>query len=168
MLDEFFLKKGTEAFLKGNLLLLEAAVPQANPRLANSTVESFPLAIHMTLKDMQHESLMVSPDGWFWEGDGTAGEVVSLNCETNLGASVVLMVFFEQYLRYWVGTIIPHGAPMDMGKVAQHLGEGSRNYQLFNEILKFFLMIRDGVLDENATEIREYAQQVLTWISGRN
>ena len=168
MFDDFFLKKGTESFLKGTLLLIEAAVPQSNPRLVDSNLESFPLALHMTLKDQQSESLLVSTKGWFWEGDGTAGEIVSLDCDTNLDGSVVLMVFLEEYLRYWVGTIIPDGAPIDMGRIAENLGQGSRNYQVFNEILKFFLMVKDGVFDEDDLEVRQYAQQVLTWMSGSN
>lgn len=109
MFDDFYLKKGTESFLKGTSLLIEAAVPQSNRRLVNSNLESLPLSLHVTLKDQQSESLLVSPKGWFWEGDGTGGEIVSLDCETNLDGSVVLMVFLEEYLRYWVGTIIPDG-----------------------------------------------------------
>lgn len=168
MLNDFFLKKGTESFLKGTLLLIEAAVPQSKPRIAKTTLESFPFAIQLTLKDLQSEKLLVSPQGWFWEGDGTGEEIVSLECDTRFDASLVLMVFFERYLRYWVGTIIPDGAPIEIGQVAKHLGEGSRNYDIFNEILKYFLMIKDGVFEESTPEVRQYAQYVLTWMSGRD
>ena len=168
MFDDFFLKKGTEAFLKGTLLLVEAAVPQSNPRLEKSTLASFPLAIHMTLKDQQSESLLVSPQGWFWKGDGTGQEIVSLECDTRFDASLVLMVFFEKYLRYWVGTIIPDGEPIEIGRVGKHLGQGSRNYEILNEILKYFLMIKDGVFEDSTAEIRQYAAYVLDWMAGKN
>ena len=168
MFDDFFLKKGTESFLKGTLLLIEAAVPQSNPRLVKSTLESFPLAIHMTLKDQQSESLLVSPQGWFWKGDGTGQEIVSLECDTRFDASLVLMVFYEKYLRYWVGTIIPDGEPIEIGRVGKHLGQGSRNYEILNEILKYFLMIKDGVFEDSTAEIRQYAAYVLDWMSGKN
>lgn len=168
MLNDFFLKKGAESFLKGALLLIEVAVPQSNPRLEKSTLESFPLAIHMTLKDQQSESLLVSPQGWFWKGDGTGQETVSLECDTRFDASLVLMVFFEKYLRYWVGTIIPDGEPIEIGRVGRHLGQGSRNYEILNEILKYFLMIKDGVFEDSTAEIRQYAAYVLDWMAGRS
>ena len=168
MFDGFFAKKGTELFLNGTKRLVSVAVPQSQPRIEKTDLEAFPLGIHLALKDSKNEILLVSPKGWFWKGEGTEQEIVSLGCDTSQDASLVILRFFHQYLRYWVGTIIPDGELIQIGRVAEHLGEGSRNYEIFNEILKYFLMVKDGVFEDSPVEVRQYAAYVLAWISGKD
>lgn len=153
-------------------LLVTASFPESNPTLIEQKDKQFPLGLQLALKDEEPEILMVSPEGWAWKGTGTDWEVVPLSRDYSTDSSVVLLFFLAQYIRYWLGTILPDTSTIQMGVVANHIGEGTRDYELLNNFLRFVLMVRDGVLNDDedgeVTGPQQFAQGLLNWLSGNN
>lgn len=169
MLGKKAYKEGTKPYLLGLQMLVNAAFPETNPRVVEQKDKEHPLGLQLSMSDLEPEILMVSPNGWSWRGTGTDGEAVSLARDYGIGTDGVLVLFIGKYLHYWMGTIFPDLSELDMQIVADHLGQGSRDYELLNNLLRFLLMVRDGQLEEEGdddTELRKLAQMILTWLSG--
>lgn len=169
MLSKKQYKEGTMPYLMGLQMIVNAAFPETNPTLIDQKDKLHPVRLQLSMAGEAPESLMVSTQGWAWQGTGTDGEVVPLAWDYGTGTDAVLVLFIGKYLHYWMGTIFPDLSSLDMAVVADHLGQGTRDYELLNNLLRFLLMVRDGQLEEEGdddSEIRNIAQMILTWLAG--
>jgi len=160
------MEKGTKLFLAGAQRFFDAAVPESKP-----TIIDLPWlntsGLELTLIGLQKEILVVSPTkGWGILEKGESSKFTRI-ADLDTDSSAMAVDFFYDYVHFWVSKIIPVGSPIDMGKIVNALGEGTRDYELFNGILKFFLMVSDGVIDEDDLALRQKAKNVLTWLANK-
>ncbi len=152
-------------YLKAVQTIFNASIPETNPRIVK--LPSYRTrGIEISLLPGITVTAVVDSEGWGVIDEETAPKITAiapLNTDSGEVAYILLVPFVYGFMNH----LFPEPGTIDIEAVMNGLGEGTREYKLFMNILRFFMMLRDGVIFEDNQDLHQMAHNMIEWLGNR-
>lgn len=154
-----------QLYLDGLEQMFTAAMPETDPRVVD--VPSLGTK-GLEVKMFGETSLIavVDIEGWGLLVEGDPALISPLAPLDTYPAEVVFLIA-SRILRSFVTYFYPEPGTIDIPTILEGLGEGTRNHSLFMNMIRYSMMLKDGVVVEDNPLLEQKAHKMIEWLGNR-
>lgn len=152
-------------YLQGLEKIFNAAMPETEPKIVK--LRSFGTkGLEIRMLGETSLTALVDREGWGLLVEENSLQVSPLgHLDTDPGEIAFLIA--ARVVRPFVSYLYPEPGTIDIQAIAEGLGEGTRNYRLFMNMLRYFMMLKDGVISEDNIPLQQRAHEMIDWLGNR-